>query len=1040
MHNSKYILSRWRILLIIMLLIIGGNSVYTQNSEVASSRKKGVVLDSYGNPISNVEIGLKGSEAVTTTNEAGEFDFTFNTGDVIVFKHSNFYVNLKRVKAKDVSKEKPRFFLVERYIQQPDSINVLYGKQGDDEYLGAVSTIYTDQLTSAMSNTLVSSMAGRLPGLYVEQFSGFRNPSYASNTQGAIGGNTPVTGVTPPSDNTQFNMQSRGTGFVTVIDGIQRDVYSLDPEMIESVSIQKDALSSILLGMRSSRGVLNVTTKEPSDNGFRLSFTGRYGIQSSVITPDPLAAHQYAYLLNEALTNDGKDAAYDNDAYQAFKDGTRPYLYPNNNWYDVVLESSAPTNSYNLNLSGGDKTAKYLVSLGYFNQEGLFKTSSANSYDTNLEFERYLINSKLNVDVTEEFKVGLTIIGRIENGNQPGASRGSVLNDIHITPNGAYPVYNPDGSYGGNVSYPRNIMAQTVASGYIQDKTKDAIANITLDYDMGNFVEGLTFNTTSNLSTQAIGALIRDKRNMVYELVPGEEEAEDAYVPFGAVEPQNNGYSAVANVRQWYGKASFKYVTHFGDHNLSAKIHGDRKVTSVNYDLPMQPANVAATGKYDFGKKYFVEAAVNNSYFNRYMPGERWGLFYAFGLGWDLQKENFLSNAGWLNQLKLRAVYGNTGNGVENSGYYIWRQTYYSSWTENTYSQGESFGLGPATNESTPLANTNITWEKAHKLNVGADVAMFNDKLQLSANYYYDYLYDLLQIRGKDIALAGAPYPAENIGEKAFFGTELSLTYQDNVGDFNYYLTANWSQNHSVVKFIDEQFRPKDYNKRTGQSNGAWFGLVADGFYDSVEEIENSPGIEGYQNIPGDLRYKDLNKDGIINEYDHTIIGNDKPLTYYGLTVGFNYKGLDFNVLFQGVYNRDIYLGDNTFMQGFQSVGQGYGQAYTHMLDRWTPETKETATLPRLSAGGNAYNLNPNYWWTSKYVKSGDYFRVKDINLAYTLPASVTNRFLGGTRLKFFVSAQNLFTASDFDLVDPEVRFTSYPLQKVVSTGVNIKF
>ena len=1023
-------------LLLILMLSIGLSHAQDSNPAIGNS---GFVNDSYGNPIANVVVKIKGHEGQTATNTLGYFELNTDAGQVLVFSHPDYYVVEKKLKSRDFASGQMKVSLKEKYIKNKDELDVLYGKVDKESYLGAASTIYTDQISSPLSNTIVSSFAGRMSGLYVQQNRGFKDPSTTSNANNDLIGSVPVFGGDAISDNSQFGLNSRGTGPVVVVDGIQRELFSLDPENIESVSIQKDALSSIFLGMRSSRSVLLVTTKKPAQGGLQLSFTGRYGVQSAIKIPDPLEAYQYAYLLNEALQNDGKTQAYNYEDFEAFKNGTNRMMHPNVNWYDAALKANAPMQSYNLNVSGGGKVANYYVSLGYFNQEGLFETSSSNSYNTNMGLDRYLINSKLDVNITDELNVGITIIGRIEKGNQPGDGYGNILNTIYSTPNSAYPIKNEDGSWGGNISFFNNIMSRTINSGYVSDESRDVVANIELSYDLERFLKGLTFKAITNVSSQNRGAISRKKQSLVYEYTLGEDGEAGRYDPFGVLSPQSNNFITVSSSRFLYSQIGFDYKTTIGKHNIDASLHGDNHVVTTNYDLPQRPSNIALRGRYNYAGKYYAEAAVTSSYYNRYMPGDQWGAFYGFGLGWDLSKENFLQDAGWLNTLKLRAVYGKTGNGIDNSGYYIWRQTFRTSVTDYTYSQGNNYGLGEAI-VSNGLANTNITWEKAHKLNFGADIALFDKHLQLTADYYRDNYYDLLQIRGRSIQLMGLSYPAENIGEKLFYGGELSITYQNNWGDFNYFVTANWSQNATKVVFIDEQYRQEEYNKRTGKPDGAIFGLVADGFFDSEQEIQNSSLVKGFDIQPGDIKYKDLNDDGVINIFDFTMIGGNKPLSYAGLTVGFNYKGFDFNVLFQGVYNRDVYMGDNVLMAGFQGVGQSYGQAYTHMMERWTPETKETATYPRLTAGGNSYNMNPNGWWTSFWVRSGDYVRLKDINLAYTLPDVVTNRFLGGMNVKLFVSGQNLFTKSEYDLVDPEARFNSYPLQRVISSGINIKF
>nr|WP_321412226.1 SusC/RagA family TonB-linked outer membrane protein [uncultured Carboxylicivirga sp.] len=1037
MYNNN--ISARRIFSLLLIILVSIGFTYAQEESVVSSPGTGLVIDSYGSPVADVVVQIKQTGQQDTTNVSGLFDLKLESGQVLVFQHDNFYIREKKLTAKDLTEGVISVSLTEKYLRDPHELDVVYGTVEKDGFVGASSTIYTDQIASPLANTIVNSFAGRLAGLNISQYQGFKSPNTSSNFVSVIGGNAPVTGNSAPSDNTMFSINSRGMAPVVVVDGIQRELFSLDPENIESVSIQRDALSSMFLGMRSSRGVLLVTTKKPQSGKSRLSFTGRYGIQSTIKTPKPLPAYKYAYLLNEALQNNGKTPAYSYEDFESYRNGSDPIAHPDVNWYDEVMEDYAPIQSYNLNVAGGGAVARYFVSVGYFNQEGFFKTSEQNSYETNLTLDRYQINSKIEVDVTEDLNIGVTVIGRVEEGNQPGAGYSTILRALYNTPNNAYPIYNPNGSYGGNISFYNNIMSQTINSGYIKDETRDIIASLNLTYDLKRFVEGLSFEAFSNLSAQNASAVVRDKQSLVYEYIAGEEGEDGRYDPFGVLSPQINSFVAVQSSRYWYGQVGFDYKKAFGKHKLDASIHADQHVVTLNYDLPQQPANIAFRGRYNYDNKYFAEAAVTESYYNRYIPGNQWGTFYAVGLGWDISKENFLSEATWLDQLKLRAVYGKTGNGIDNSSYYGWRSTYTTTIFDYSYPQGINHGLGEA-NIDNALANTNLTWEKGDKINVGTDISLFGDRLQLSADYYRDFYYDLLQIRGRSVELMGMSYPAENIGEKLYYGGELSLTYQNNWGDFNYFITANWGQNASELVFIDEQYRQEEYNKVTGKPAGAIFGLQADGLFNSVEEIQSSPVIEGYDIQPGDIKYKDLNNDGVIDQFDMTMIGGDKPTSYYGITLGFNYKGFDFNVLFQGAYNRDLYMGDDVLMAGFQGVGQGYGQAYSHMQDRWTPETAATATYPRLTAGGNTYNMNPNGWWTSFWIRSGNYLRLKDLYLGYTLPESLSHRYLGGTRIKFFVSGQNLLTKADFDLVDPEVSFVNYPLQRVLSTGVNIKF
>ncbi|MDR1121925.1 MAG: TonB-dependent receptor [Dysgonamonadaceae bacterium] len=359
------------------------------------------------------------------------------------------------------------------------------------------------------------------------------------------------------------------------------------------------------------------------------------------------------------------------------------------------------------------------------------------------------------------------------------------------------------------------------------------------------------------------------------------------------------------------------------------------------------------------------------------------------------------------------------------------------------YQQGTSRTNGSVVYEINPLSNPNISWEKANKLNIGTDIALFNNRLSLTADFYRDYYYDLLQSRGKSIELIGMSYPTENIGEALMNGLELALTYRDYAGDFHYYITANWSQERSELLYMDEQDYAGENCRHTGKPLTSIFGLVADGFFTSEEEIQSAPIVAGYdrKNIrPGDIKYKNLNGDNVIDQYDQTLIGGDKPISYFGLDLGFEYKGFEVSAMLQGVYNWDRYMYDATLMSGFQSVNQGYGQAYETVLNRWTPETAATATLPRLSAGGNEYNSQPNGLWTSLWIQSCNYIRLRNLSVGYTFPETLSRNYLAGLKIKLFVAGQNLWTQSAYAYGDPEVGFDSYPLMRTFYTGINIKF
>lgn len=1055
----------------------------------------GSVVDNYGKPLNGVKILDQAKQLIMLTDEKGGFDLSATSPGVqrLYFQKTGY--NTMVIRPKEMAKNsRPlvirmrRTFLPERPLAtestgdlavvqdmdhvletgtehgsdqshdpdkpdstvilgqaQPGEINVLYGAAPAYSLLGSVATTTHNELSYTPAPQYTYALPGRLPGLNVIQTQGFYVPALTQQTNVDIFvGNIPTNNSgAGPTDNNQFTIQLRGHAGssgqspIVVIDGVQRELYSLDPDQIESVTVLKDALSTILLGQNSSRGALVVTTLQPKSGPPRLSFTAQAGMQQSLKLPKPLAADKYAYLLNEALLNDGKKPAYTEADFLAFQKGTDPYGHPNVNWYDALIKNNPLIQRYNLNVTGGGRKASYLVDLGYMSQDGMFNSSKDHTYSTALNQKRYTINSKIHFKINQDFDLGLNLIGRIMDNNQPGVSTNNLLEDLLTTPNNAYPIYNPDGSFGGNANYTRNLMAQVLESGYLTQQERDIMVNLDMRYKLDKWLPGWWVRLNGNVSVQSASYIDRSKQVPIFQMNVS-KAGDTSYARFGNTINQQNEFYATSWARYWYAQASTGYDKSFGQHTLGLKLFYDQKQTLFNFDLPSVLSNYAFQGNYNYGQKYFAEAAANYSGYTRYQAGNRFGLFYAGGLGWDLAREDFIkNNVGWINQLKLRGTYGKTGNAnVDNYGYYIWNRHFQN--VNLSYPIGSEYPGPVGVEEGQRLANVNATWEKAHKLDLGLDIALFDHHLQASFDYYHEKYSDIMQNRGKSIQLIGLEYPAENIGKALYHGAEASVTYQNAARDFNYYITGNAALQYTKVLFMDEQAQPYSWNVLTGQPVGQIFGLVADGFIESAQEAAEAATIPGYALRVGDVKYKDLNSDGVIDIFDATALGRTGPLLYYGLSGGFSYKGFEVNVLIQGVSNRDIYVNNLVQDAGFQGQHNGFGQAYERIQNRWTPETAFSAVYPALNAGGNGYNYNPLYLSSSLFLHNGNYLRLKNLGVAYTLPYQWTQRLKVGS-IKVFVNALNLWTWAAYDAVDPEISLPSYPMQRVINTGINIK-
>jgi TonB-linked SusC/RagA family outer membrane protein len=1030
-------------IIILMLMLVKTSYAAMQDTTVSQGNNTpgwvaGTVVNQDNRTLKDVKIYIKDKNTYVKTDDTGHFSIAATAGSVLVFQLQNYNTTQVTVKGNKYLKVR----MLDTYLQAPATVDVLYGSQSTESVIGAISTIYTNQLTTTPASLYVYALPGQLPGLYTQQTSGFANLGNTALTHVDVDGLSHVNTTSQnnrTTDNNEITLTLRGQTPVTIIDGVQREISSIDPESIESISVLKDALSTILLGINSSRGVLLVTTKKAEAGKPRISFTAESGIQSPLGLPKPLPAYEYSYLYNEALTNDGASPYYTSADFNAYKNHTDPYGHPDVNWFNTILRKNAPETSYKLNVDGGSGVAKYTIGISYFDQQGLFNQSPSSTYNTNSDLNRYIINSDVQVQVNKNLSVDLQLFGRVQQSREPGAGASNILSLLYGTPNNAYPIYNANGSFGGSVlgsAYQNNLLAMTEYSGYIQNNTNDILANLDLNYNLNSVTKGLSLKIKGNVSYQSANSLDRSLENSAYI-----ENKDSTYTAVGKTVAQSNVFNTIYTLRQTYAQAALNYDRQFGKSNVTALLMFDTKSLTSNYDLSAVTKNRAIKAGYNYDGKYFIEGALNYSGYNRYTPGSQNGWFYAGGLGWQMGKESFIKdNFDWINSWKWRADYGKTGNNnVDAYSYYGYVQTYSAS----NYNYVYFTGTGRAENFTyyeNPIANPFLSWETANKTDIGTDISLFKNHLQLTADYYHDRYSDLLQLRGASIALLGTNYPYENIGINLYHGFEFSATYNNNINKFNYFVTGNISTQASKVIFSDEETPLYPWNKATGLPVNTIFGYVADGFYQTAADAAKGPTMGSYTPKAGDIKLKDLNGDGVLNQFDQAPIGNLKPLVFYGATLGFNYQGFSFSVILQGVFNREISTNNfvNTPFQGLGGFGSApQGQAYENATARWTPETATTAKLPERSfINGKLGGYNSTF--SSFYLASGDYIRVKNAEIGYTLPYAWAQK-LKFSNIRVFVNGENLFTLAGYGGYDPEVTPDAYPIQRVINAGISVK-
>ncbi|WP_331144556.1 SusC/RagA family TonB-linked outer membrane protein [Hymenobacter sp.] len=893
-------------------------------------------------------------------------------------------------------------------------VRMLYNDARPDLTAASTQTIYNRDLNRLPVASFLNALSGRVAGMTTNQSSG--QPGLDEVTPNLLG-------MRP----------------LVVIDGIPRDLTIFDLEEIESVTVLKDALSTVMLGARSSNGVLNVTTRKGTPSLPRVSFTVQSAVQQPLKQPKALNAYNYSVLNNEARRNDGLAPGYSDAALQAYQDGSDPFGFPDVDWRKQVLKKSSRLDRYTLSATGGNSFSKYFVSLEHLSQSGLLKESDINPYSTTNTFKSYVVRSNVDLQLNAKLSAGIHLLGRIVDTNEPGlnalldaanlgpgTATNSIFNALVNTPNNAYPIYNEDGSFGGSQAFQNNLWGQTINSGYQTSYRRDMLADFYLKRTLDEFVPGLYLKAVGSYYTNVSENINRSKVYPVFQRrTPVTNPV--TYQQFGVVGQQINAVAGAVQFRTDYVELSAGYDHQFGAHGVNAVLLANRQNSVSGRNLPYTFTGGSGRLAYNFEEKYVAEFAFGLNGSNRYTSDDKpkLGFFPAAGLAWNISREEFMQSATWLSHLKLFGSYGKTGN--DNPGDFVYIQRYFET-GQPTF--GTSGGTQAALSESA-LANTNITWEKANKLNAGIQGALLNGHLGFTLEYYNNKFYDLLIQRGRNTTLLGNFYPNENIGQNRYSGFTGQLTWQQGSQDFNYYVTGNIGIQKSEVLYADEVFRPYDWMRRTGQQVGQPFGYQADGLFQSADEIAGAATLVGYRPQPGDVRYKDLNSDGVIDQFDQAPMGTTKPLVPFGADFGVRFHSFDLSALVQGVLNRNIYLSGGAEYAFLNN--NGVSQVFEQHLDRWTPDNPG-ASYPRLNIGSNPNNQAFSTYWQHR----NNYARLKNVELGYSLPLSISRR-VRVQGLRVFTSATNLVTVSEYSRIDPEVFNNGYPQQRLFNLGLNIK-
>lgn len=1002
--------------LCLMLMVFFKYAAAQQVDTVKVEAKfKATLVDENTIPLRQVQVVLLNSGKKDTTDRDGIFTLDVKVNDIL-----SFQLNGVEFSTYKIENLKDSIIVINSHnvgLKQQREVRLPFGITTNPNYTASsTDAIYASDVTKVPAISVTSAIRGQLSGLYAVQNTG-----------------------KPGADGSSLTL--RGRSPLILIDGIPRGFTIFNLEEIESVTVLKDALATATLGARAFNGAILITTKRGSKGKQNISFTAQTAFQTPLKQLNPLNAFQYANLYNEAAKNDGLPQPYTQADLNAYATESDPFGHPDVDWRSKVLKDVTKFNQYALNISGGNDWGRYFVALNHIDQDGFFKTIKDNSYNTNTNFSSYVIRSNVDINIDKKLSGGINLLGRILNNNGPGfavsglSSTDLILANLNFTPNNAYPVFNPNGSLGTSPNFRSNIYGQVVNTGYTATYNRDVLGDFYIRRTLDELTPGLWIRGAISLYSAIEENNVRLKNFATFYFNP----LTQIYTQYGNNTPQTNGNGVTSQSRADYIEFKLGYDRTFNQHKISAVVFANRDNFVAGSDLPYTIRGISGRASYNFDERYTFEMAFGYNGSNYYPPSGnyKYGFFPAAGISWNINKEKFLTNTKWLSDLKLFASYGKNGN--DNPGYFQYIQRYFDG-------PSYFFGSNPGSQTSIleqPLANRNIQIEKANKLNIGLQSAFFQNKLGFKIEYYNNKYYDLLMQRGKNAALIGQNYPNENIGSYRYKGIDINLNWQEELNqDLSYYLAANFNVQNNKVLDIDEVNQPFPWMRRTGQMIGQTFGYIAEGLFQSQAEINAAPKLEGYTAQPGDIKYRDLNGDGLINQFDQTAIGQNKPLIFYGLNFGIKFKSFDLSAIIQGVSNRKIYIdGSNEWpfqlspSNGIQVFGQSFGQAWQHNLNRWTPENAANATFPRVSLGNNINNYAVSTYW----FHSGDYLRVRNIELGYTLPKYLIKK-IKLNRARVFVSGTNLLTLASFDRIDPEVNEGAYPIQRVINLGLNVKF
>ncbi|HLP39076.1 TonB-dependent receptor [Lacibacter sp.] len=1015
----------------------------TKESPPADITVKGKVTDDSGTPLQGASVNVKGTGKGVNTDANGEFSISVPDNSSMILVISFVGMEAKEVSVKGLTSV--QVTLSKQEIQQQEIVVVGYGTQKKATVTGAVAQVGAKVLQSAPVPNASQLLVGRMPGLLSKTASGL-----------------------PGEDNASLQIRGYGNALV-IVDGLPTPFNRIDPNDIESVSILKDASASIY-GARAGNGVILVTTKRGKTGAPQITYTGTYTYQMPSAFQNTVNAGDWAELRREAALNYGlSPGEFTEEVVQKYKAGTEAN-YKSYNWRDAIFRTGAPMFQQSMTVSGGTPTLKYFGSVGMTDQQSVFTSGD-------YFYKRY--NTRLNVDATiaKNLSLRFDMQYRFAQDQKVGS-----IEDVMVDLSTAQPRYNPylpdptKNSYTGFQGRNPLLRIDAERKGYNRTSSNFFNGQIGLNYKIP-FIEGLRIGADLLVSQSADYTKVF---NIPAEVVVYDYETQLYTAPLASQGNFITLRETNSRYYQLYPMLKLNYDREFGNHRVSGMAIaeqienggntlmayrqnllspvvqqlGSGAVDQMNNDgYQSQMSRVAYIGKinYDYNGKYLAEFILRADASANFPKNKRWGYFPGVSVGWVFSKEKFMDNtAGWLNNGKLRLSYGQSGNDGTSQFSYL---TGYEIDNNNGYILGN---FNYATISTIGLPNPVITWENITNYNVGLDLTLFKGKLLFEGNVFYRLRDGLLALKESNIpSTFGATLPEYNINKQSNRGFELMVEYRPKIRNVQLSIMPTFTFTQNRWEFFDEEVytNPDDIRtkKRTGRSTNLSFGYISDGLFMSQAEIDkltfNQDGAGNTTLKPGDIRYVDVNGDGILDVRDYDVIGKGTfPEVVYSLVMGATYKGLSLEMLWQGSTGFNFYVtGAAASMFSNESIPYDYHYTYRWQADPANPtqNINPKAQLPAASLGLNPNNIKRSDFW----MKDATFIRLRNVNLSYSITGNWVKK-VGFKNLQVFASGTNLLTFSKLgfykNTFDPDANLSgegrNYPIHKNIAGGVRLTF